>query len=294
MLFWEKKPSLLKAIDLTALYNKYPPMNMKSYDEYFQDFFGRTERLKNIIRYHIYPTMFYRTDLAQHSKRVAWQTLALLDMLPATTRASLNEERILLMAWLHDDHEIIAGDHQSGNEKHLTKKQFADLSQKEIQAVEQLSKEFPENIGNYIYRDLLTEAVKVDTLESQIIKLADKIEGFGEALHEVFGGNEAFSKGIIDPDYHKEISAPPIYYGRYFDMLFDKLPLLRPFASFLTPPLVSATISDDINEMSRGRSPHTRTSLDSPTGYAPYDYWKKNFLSRATENEIWQLYIRVE
>jgi len=195
---------------------------------------------------------------------------------------------------VHDDHEIIAGDHQSGNEWHMTKEQFSTLQQKENWAVDELCKVFPENIGNYIYRDLLTEAVKVNTLESQIIKLADKIEGSGEALHEIFGGNEAFSRGIIDPDYHKEINAPPVYYGKYFDALFDKLPLLSPLSSFLIPPLVTATISDELIKISKNRSPHTRASLDIPTGYAPYDYWKKNFLSHATENEIRQLYIKVE
>jgi len=277
----------------TLLANTHP-MKMRSYDEYFEDFSGRNERLKNILRYHIYPTMFYRTNLAVHSKRVAWQTLALLDMLPAATRTSLDEEKILLMAWVHDDHEIIAGDHQSGNEKHMTKEQFADLKQKEAGAVDELCKVFPENIGNYKYQDLLTEAVKVNTIESQIIKLADKIEGSGEALHEIFGGNEAFSRGIIDPDYQKEINAPPVYYGRYFDALWDKLPLLSPLSAFLTPSLTAATISDELIEMSKNRSPHTRTSLDTPTGYAPYDYWKKNFLSHATEDEIQQLYIRVE
>lgn len=267
---------------------------MKSYDEYFKDFTGRNERLKNIVRYRIYQTMFYRTNLAIHSKRVAWQTMALLDMLPAATRASLNEGRIILMAWVHDDHEIIAGDHQSGNEKHMTKEQFTALHEKETRAVDELCKEFPKNIGSYTYRDLLDEAVRVDTIESQIVKLADKIEGSGEALHEVFGGNTTFAKGIMDPDYHKEINAPPVYYGKYFDRLFDKLPLLSPLSAFLTPPLITAAISDELIEMSKNRSPHTRVSLDMPIGYAPYDYWKKNFLSHATEDEIRQLYVKVE
>ena len=270
------------------------PMTIDMYDSYFKDFSGRSERLRNIIRYHIYPTMFYRTNLAMHSKRVAWQTLALLDMLPSAARSSLDEERIILMAWVHDDHEIIAGDHQSGNEKHMTKEQFAGLHQKEARAVDELCKIFPETIGNYKYRDLLSEAVRVDTIGSQIIKLADKIEGSGEALHEVFGGNTSFSSGIIDPDYQKEIHAPPVYYGKYFDALFDKLPLLSPLSAFLALPLITAAISDDLIEMSKDRFPHTRASLDIPTGYAPYDYWKKNFLSHADEDEVKQLYIKTE
>src|SRR3989338_7411127 len=128
-------------------------MTIDMYDSYFKDFSGRNERLKNILRYHIYPMMFYRTNQAVHSKRVAWQTLALLNMLPAAARASLDEEKIILMAWVHDDHEIIAGDHQSGNEWHMTKEQFSTLQQKENWAVDELCKVFPENIGNYIYRD---------------------------------------------------------------------------------------------------------------------------------------------
>ena len=71
---------------------------MKSYEEYFKDFPRRRERLEKVVRYRIYQTMFYRTNLAQHSKRVAWQTQALLDMLPDSTRSTLDEERIILMA----------------------------------------------------------------------------------------------------------------------------------------------------------------------------------------------------
>jgi len=129
---------------------------------------------------------------------------------------------------------------------------------------------------------------------AKLIKLADKIEGSGEALHEVFGGNMSFSSGIIDPDYQKEIHAPPVYYGKYFDALFDKLPLLSPLSAFLALPLITAAISDDLIEMSKDRFPHTRASLDIPTGYAPYDYWKKNFLSHADEDEVKQLYIKTE
>lgn len=269
-------------------------MKMKTYEEYFKDFSGRDERLRNVIRYRSYPTMFYRTNLAMHSKRVVWQTMALLNMFPADVQATLDEEKIILTAWVHDDHEIIMGDRQSASDWHMTTNQFSELYQKEVAAVDEVCKLFPETIGTYAYRDILHEAVQVETLASQIVKLADKIEGSGEALHELFAGNTVFSQRMIDPDYHKENAHPEEYYGQYFDALWDKLPLLSPFSSFLTPPLVSATAPYAFAKTSAARSPHTRASLDIPTGYAPYDYWKRNILSRATPDEIRQLYVTVE
>lgn len=267
---------------------------MKPYTEYFQDFTGRTEHLHEVIRYRSYPVMFYRTNLATHSKRVAWQVDALLDMFPAPIRATLDEEKIILMAWVHDDHEIIIGDRQSASDWHMSADQFTDLYKREEDAVDKISKLFPKMIGKYIYRDLLLSAVRVDTLESQIVKLADKIEGCNEALHELFAGNLSFAERMIDPDYGKENPHAGEYYGKYFDALYNKLTLLKPLASFLTMPLVSARTLNDFSQHGTKLVPHTRASLDTPTGYTPYDYWKKNFLTRANEDEIKQLHIKLE
>ncbi|QQR78143.1 MAG: HD domain-containing protein [Candidatus Moraniibacteriota bacterium] len=267
---------------------------MTTYETYFKDFIGRAEKLSAVKRYRAYDTMFYRTNLATHSKRVGWQTMALLAMLPDDIRQTLDQEKILLLAWVHDDHEIFAGDHQSASEWHMTRQQCTDQETKEAWAVEKTAKIFPHQLGRHVYHDLLAEAVRVDTIESQLVKLADKIEGCGEALHEIFGGNVGFTVEVKDPDhdYGKTNPIPPVYYGHYFDHLPKKLPLLEPWRAFLVPPLVSCHDNINFSELAALHTPHTRASLDIPIGFAPYDYWKATFLASGSEDEIHQLFVR--
>lgn len=94
--------------------------------------------------------------------------------------------KILIMSLVHDDVEILTGDHQSVNRLKMTPEQIAVIDGNEEAAIRELSKQFPEKISGYNYQELLSDVFQKDTMEAQIVKYLDHIDGFCEALHEIY------------------------------------------------------------------------------------------------------------
>jgi 5'-deoxynucleotidase YfbR-like HD superfamily hydrolase len=69
----------------------------------------------------------------------------------------------------------------------MSEKQLSELDTTEEKGIILLSNQFPEKVDAYTYRVLLEEVFYKDTLEAQIVKFFDHLDGFGEALHEVYG-----------------------------------------------------------------------------------------------------------
>lgn len=196
-------------------------MNVSDYLNLFKDFHNRETKLRAITRYSSYPVMFYRTNLWTHSKRVAWITKAIA---PGAQNvwSDFNLEKAILMALCHDDQEIIMGDILAGNKAKMSAEQLAEVAKIEADAIDQITAQFPEKIGNYTYKELLTEIAEIKTPEAIVVKYADKMDGFGEGLHEVFANNPHFKTNLKNE--YGVIPTPCEYYLDYFKKFTKNLP----------------------------------------------------------------------
>src|SRR3989344_6349847 len=137
----------------------------------------REQRLRKITRYSLYSTMWYRTNLWTHSRRVAWITEKLSPTAAAVFGAMFDSHKAYVLAIVHDDAEMIIGDIQSGNKSKMTEQELADIKLLERKAIDILAEEFPQNIGSYTYKELLTEALEKKSSEGIVMDWADKYDG---------------------------------------------------------------------------------------------------------------------
>jgi 5'-deoxynucleotidase YfbR-like HD superfamily hydrolase len=257
----------------------------------FKDFKGREKALRNIIRWAIKPVMFYRPNLLTHGKHVYW---LIKDIAPHIKKVfpKFETERALMMALVHDDPEIIVGDVQAGSKLKMTKAQLKDLNEKEEQAIDKISKRFPKKVGEYIYKDLLIEAHNKKTLEAQIVNFVDKMDAFGEALHEVFAGNILFTQKSSS-EYGNDIPTPVQFYIDFHRAHEKKVPLLTPL--FATKESFFANPEErDFTAIANEGIVHSLESLKTQSRYFHYDLWKRIILKHADEEEIKNLITQKE
>ncbi|MFC1687001.1 YfbR-like 5'-deoxynucleotidase [Patescibacteria group bacterium] len=258
----------------------------------FERFEGREQALREIKRFHIHPTMFYRSSLWTHSKHLVWIMKAMAPHIKEVFGESFNQAKAEIMGCIHDDFEIVMGDVQAGQKKKMDNKQLDQLDLQEKKAIEEISRRFPENIGPYNYKDLLNSIQQADSLEAQVIKFADKIDAFGESLHEIYGGNYKFMQSISDPIYG-DIPAPLDYYVSFITSFPKQFPQIaklfeQEFSLFEKP------VKMNFVKIAKKRNPHTKESLKIDTGYTHYDAWMKIMLEYADDEELQNLYTQKE
>lgn len=255
----------------------------------FRLFTGREEGLERQGRYSIFKTMWYRTNDLIHSRRIAWLMMDVLPYAELVYGTEFDPVKALLLAICHDDAEILTGDPQAGHKAIMTPEERALLKQKELRAIDTLSAGFPKMVEGYVYRDLLLEAAHPTSLEAQVMKWCDKFEGLAEAMHEVFAGHVRWAQ----PHEISQWGQPPTPFELYIPYLNaiddETYPALEPLLA-TEHPLFATIPMIDFEAAAREGSPHTRASLAQPVGYAPYDIWRENFLRRASEEEIRNLY----
>jgi hypothetical protein len=216
--------------------------------------------------------MFYRTDLLLHSRRVP----AILERLLPVAVASIpgfNPELALILSKHHDDHELIPalGDVPLQLKLLMDNKKLSALKESEIEAARMISLDYGNPmIGDYRYIDLLMHAITKDCAEAQLHSLADKIDGFCEALHEVLAGNLAFLEAVIN------------YISKTFNDLPKNFPLLAPVFGpqneFFNFPVVQLKPYFQLGKV--GAFLHTQQSiLEMKTGVVHYELWKSVTLS---------------
>jgi 5'-deoxynucleotidase YfbR-like HD superfamily hydrolase len=254
-------------------------------------FEGRLDALRRVTRYSMYSPMLYRTNLVTHSKHVAWLMQEIAPFAKAAFGDAFDADRAVVLAAVHDDHEIVMGDVQFGNKQMMTKEQTAALHQQEVEAINQTAAKFPEFVGPYRYRDLLMEAYETQTLESQVLKYLDKFEAFGEALHEVHAGNAAFTVNVVT-EYGRS-KTPFESYIPWFANYTKMYPRMQPLTESAFP-LFGPIAPIDFADVAKRSRPHTLQSLLEPSGYAPYDAWRTIIVKYASEEEIRDLLIQTE
>lgn len=259
-------------------------------DQRFADFVSRDEALKKINRYSGYATMFYRTNLLSHGKHLAWLVNELAPVAQLVFN-SYNPLKAELMALVHDDPEIITGDFQASYRTKLSDDELAEQKNDDLAGIKKIAERFPDEINGYRYQQLLEDYLHLNSNEALVVKYCDKLDGFCEALHEYFAGNIGF---LINPIFRGQ---PVLVAFDYYLPIFEKWTTVYPAMARLfehVHPLLIKPEWIDIKKTTLLGSPHTRQSLDSPSGYPLYDAWKKVIINNATDEELLNLYTQKE
>lgn len=230
----------------------------------------RDEDLKKVKRYHNYQVMFYRTNLLIHS----WRVQGILQKLipgAVATYPGFNPELALLISKFHDDYEMISGDVPLQLKLLMDKNAYSALTEADIQAAEMLSAAYGNPVsGEHRYIDLLMHAIMKDCPEAQLHSFADKLDGYGEAMHEVLAGNISFLEPVIN------------YLAKTFNDLPGNFSLIKeafqPENRFFHFPVVELRSHFEFGMP--GAFPHTAESImNRKTGILHYELWKKVTLS---------------
>lgn len=245
---------------------------------------GRTDGLRHILRYTLYPVTYYRSNVWQHSRRVGWLVQELIPLARAAFGERLDHDKILALALVHDDAEMITGDIQLGLKTKMTAAQRTAIDQDEERAIEVLAKRFPPMLGRYRYHELLRSVLFLDCLEARVMKYADKFDAFGEALHEIFAGNRLFTQRVQDAALG-EIPIPPENYLPYLTEFSATFPYTAPLLT-ISHNLLAPPTWIDFAAVSGLGTPHTQKSFWEPTDYQPYDAWKEVIQKYAAPDEL--------
>lgn len=215
--------------------------------------------------------MFYRSNLLIHSQKVLWFTEIIASNAKEVYQG-FDVEKAKIIALVHDDAEMVTGDIMAAEKSAESILQTAKRKQRELEAISVLCKKFPERAGNYSYRELLLEVLYQSSKESQVVDLADKFDGYGEALHDIFAGNRSLTL-----PYQQDRETPFEHYPpKLLHILTEILPELRN----LNHPMLTPPIKFDIELTLRNGKPHTIDSLSRKTGHKQYDFWKKVIMEK--------------
>lgn len=254
-------------------------------------FSGREAGLRSVKRYSLYRTMWYRTDLWGHTRRVAWIVEELIPLAQKVFNESFDPAKAVALALVHDDAEIVFGDIQAGNKAKMSKEELAKVEQLERNAIEELIKKSPSQLGGYSYKELLLEAIGKTSLEYIVVSWADKYDAFCEALHELYAGNTLWTINV-ENEYGK-IDLPTEYYIKYFRSFEQKFPQSK---ALLLEKHTWLTLPEEPNILSivKEHTEHTEDSLKKSKNYYPYDQWIDLTLKRGNQEDVKNLYIRKE
>lgn len=208
-----------------------------------------------------------------HAQRVLWLLEELLPL--AQTFYFVNVEKARVQALVHDDAEMITGDYQAGHKARMSAEELAKIAQGEKEAVEQLSKKYPQIINGYNYQELLLHALNKDCIEAQLVSYIDKIDAQCESLHEVLAGNIQLLRSIM-------------FYVNVLTSFPKKFPELSLLLASKESPLTYLT---DVAFPQRAETKryihltklHTKESLMIETDFPFYNTWRKLIIEKGGE-----------
>ena len=227
---------------------------------------GYREDSEAIIRYARLNPMFYRTNDYSHSFRVLW---LLEEVLPYAVKVipNFNPEKARAEAPIHDLVELITGDIQLDEKRKMTKEEKLELDKKEAEAIEFFSAYFPKEINGFNLRELLYNAKDKDTPEAQLVSLVDKRDGWGEAMHEVYAGNELFIEVVRSYD------------EKHFIPRKGKWPLIKDLFE-IDHPFLNDPVELDYEAIAERGIFHTLKSIYQESSNPAYDLWRKITIAR--------------
>ncbi|MBI2109251.1 MAG: HD domain-containing protein [Parcubacteria group bacterium] len=146
--------------------------------------------LAHVTRFNSRPQHF-QESVAEHSFFTTYIAGILCDLLEKEN-ITVNREKALSMALIHDSEEVFSGDilspfkHHSPDVKNAIKKVNQEL-------IKEVFKDLPEDIGGK-YIALWNEEGQQESIEAQVVKVSDRISLIGKCAEEVRAGNDFFKK----------------------------------------------------------------------------------------------------
>ncbi len=140
-------------------------------------------------------------SLADHSYRVALFAMVIADAMAQDTEIDI--ERVLRMALIHDLAETRFGDLPAPAKRYFAKNAKAIAEQN---AFKDMTNPL-DGLSNY-YQSLLQEEITAETLESQIVKMADRLELLLQVVEYELAGNQLVAdlwvpaKHTVFADFH--------------------------------------------------------------------------------------------
>lgn len=245
-------------------------------------------KLRAEKRYRVYRPMFYRTNVYIHSIRVALLVMELAERLKGILE--FDEHKAVLMALTHDDPEIITGDVQVSAKRLMTAKEREAHEDTDRKAAVELARWLPEELGGYTYLELLQEAKAKESVEAKLVDVSDKIDGGGEAFHEIFAGNTRFVTKLVTE--RGSPPTPPEGYCQRFQGWPEKYPALRHL--FLDPLAFLFFSKRNWRALAEKGRLHTKENLREISGIPLYDFWKHTLLKRDPERQLRLLTTKLE
>lgn len=231
----------------------------------------RLEALSRVTRYKQYPVMLYRSNLVMHGRRVSCLVQGLAEAV-STVLPHFDAKRASLLALVHDDIELYVGDVVAAIKIRMTPEERSELKKRERDSFALLVERFFEkdSEASCWYRNLLEEADACESPEAQLMKYADKLDGYGEALHELFAGNAQFNVRM-QSDYGRLATPFEWYHNHFFNLpVPEYIGLLRDKRAhplFAIPPLY------DYAALAAQREPHSPNTVFQAKRHPHYDNW---------------------
>ncbi len=157
---------------------------------------SREEELKKVYRYWSYTdTMFFRPNLWVHSKRVVLWCEYICDKL-IQNWATIDRQKVLDLAMIHDDEEIITGDIVAQDKLQFTEEQQKKYDDDCKDAFSILKYNYIDNFDLFDYSEYLNIVENKTWEEYMVVELADKLDAMCECFHEMLFNNYLFCKKI--------------------------------------------------------------------------------------------------
>ncbi len=233
----------------------------------------REKMLDEIFRWKVCQNFFHRSSVWLHAQRVRLMVDALARV-AAEFLPGYNAKKARLIAVVHDDPEILTGDHQACHKATWSAAKKRRVAKQELEAIGKLAGAFPGSIEGYNYGELLLWGHRKECAESQLMKWCDKLDSYCEATHEVLAGNNT-PLPMRDQDII------------FLYTFTEKYPLVRPLLKrteeeqkekrrrkhpLLDLPIVIRT------PLGGKARPHTPKSVREKTDFPYYNRWREIIL----------------
>lgn len=146
--------------------------------------------LAHVMRFNLKPQHFPES-VADHSYYVAYIVAIVCNLLEQKGE-SVDKQKALEMALVHDMEEIFSGDIVTPF-KHYSAEVEEAIAKVNNEMIPEVFQGLPEELSRH-YIALWTEEGQGQTIEAQIVKVADKLSLIAKCAEEVHVGNEFFQE----------------------------------------------------------------------------------------------------
>lgn len=146
--------------------------------------------LAHVIRFNNRPQHFPES-VAEHSFYVAYITKIICFLLEKK-KIKVDTKKALAMALIHDSEEAFSGDILNPF-KHFNEKVFSAIREVNRETIGEVFDDLPQDLGREII-DLWKEESSSTSIESQVVKTADKLQLLAKCFEEIKAGNTYFEE----------------------------------------------------------------------------------------------------